>query len=168
MRRNPHTRQALRYGRALYKKGWRFKTHRFINPPIGSSWADCEAEVYGRVNGRYKLIEVAYTLRAKDTVKAACIWHELGHVDQLESVGRGWLNLRQLNAGQVFQEEVDAWHRGLAIAGEYGFSLDVDAAKLVVECLGSYMVDPEEFLREPLIQECIRIVGRPLLIERAY
>jgi hypothetical protein len=146
-----HTRKATRHARRL--PGWRIKTYTLTTKP--DHW---DLPVKGLVWWRQRLVEVAWLKGTPDHVKAAVLWHELGHVEQAELAGLNGL------PGPVEQwwEEVDAWERGLVAADQYGYKLTKGAALLALRCLisyGNHLHDSDEVLNNDLVIHLCAIAG---------
>ena len=151
-----HLETATTYGSS---QGYAVRTRHLKTRPRhwGADWYAQADLVPGKVF--VPRAELAWVGDIADEWLATCLWHEIGHCEQMSIRGD---NIPLLRAPMDWKLdrwliECDAWDRGLAAASEQGFVVTKECAETALTCLFSYL---------PPGAECPPIVD--YLMEVAY
>jgi hypothetical protein len=126
---------------AAYAKarGWRFRvqTEQMLNTQAHAQRTfrangRCEVRFeWGRLVGTKIVVLVAPGSERFGLMAAV---HEAGHAEAFEEGGY------RVNDAPMQEKEIDAWERGLRIAGELGIPVGSEEADFALACLASYRV----------------------------
>lgn len=122
------------------KQGYRITLRQLDEKPEHwgytiNGWARCPKR-----NNAPFWVEVAWVKGHHPNDIAATIWHEVGHIEHFK-LAREETNHR--NPWLLWEEEADAWERGLALAGERGYTPHPATCYAALASLFTYLPVPD-------------------------